>query len=143
MTSTLPAVVGLPYQSRWSQLRARVALCLGVLAVCMALPNVAWALAPMCDESAQSIAAPFPLLPHDNGVLEGFPCDTPTFDRVGGAPSERQDSTLRASLSIDRVMPSNGFWLPKRMGERIAIPAAARTHLPREHRSSVYRPPRT
>ncbi len=142
MTSTLPAFMANPRQSLSSRVRAKIALGLSVFAVLVALPASAWAAVPMCDESAQSIAAPFPILPSHNGAIDALPCEAPDFDGAGEVPLRQQDRAADVLISVERVVPMPSHWVPKSERTRVAVPRAAGYRCPSEHRQSVYRPPR-
>ncbi len=129
-------------QSTRSRARANIALGLTVLVVLLAIPGTAWAAAPMCDETAMSIAAPFPIYPSDNGTIDALPCDALSFERLDDAPVPQQEGSAEALASVDRVIPSGSAWLPGLKGIRQQIPKAAHYRCPPEHSRNVYRPPR-
>ena len=131
-----------PNQSSRSRARAKIALGLSVFVLLVAIPGAAWAAAPMCDETAQSIAAPFPLLPSENGTIDALPCDAPTFEHLDDAPLPQQERSAEALASVDRVIPSGSAWLAGPKGIRQQIPKAAHYRCPSEHSRNVYRPPR-
>jgi hypothetical protein len=132
----------IPRPSLSSRLRAKIALGLSVFVVLVAMPAAALAAVPMCDETAQSIAAPFPILPSHNGVIDALPCDAPGFEGFGEVPTRQQDRAADVLIPVERVVPMPSVWVPKQERVRAAVPRAASYRCPSEHRQSVYRPPR-
>jgi hypothetical protein len=99
----------------------------------------AYASAPMCDEQAQSIAAPLPVIPHDAGWIRG--CQRPTFD--DSSPGQTPNPG-RSGVAPDRLDPAvlEAHRLPPRAKpERMARPEPERPGLPILV-SEIYRPPR-
>ncbi|MCC6904036.1 MAG: hypothetical protein IT377_34030 [Polyangiaceae bacterium] len=101
--------------------------------------------APMCDEHAQSIAAPFPIFPsHFGEASTSRPCLGKNRFELGHAPTpERDPPGSVAAHGVDRAPPAAHFQVVRDRG-RVLAPRAPERALPRHGFSSdVFRPPRS
>ena len=129
-------------RERHRAIKRALSLLIGVAIVASA--SVAWASpAPMCDEHAQSIAAPFPILPSHNGEARSAPCDDwrGGFE-LGRAPSPDRDHQVPAS-SIERALPVTVWGLPRDRGHSVRPAEAVRLDLRAAHTGRIERPPRS
>ena len=129
-----------PSLSRRAHARA---LALITAVVALLVSGTAFAIpAPMCDEHAQSIAAPFPLLPSDNGEARAStPCEQRGSHELGRAPTpDRQNPT--AQEAAERVLPAHVWALPRDRGRQTPPAEAVKTDLRPGHSLGVFRPPR-
>ena len=124
--------------------RAR-ARCLAVLAavVVMLIGSVAWAApAPMCNDSAQSIAAPFPILPSRNGELRGrTPCGERVRFELGKAPTPQHELTA-PPLSFMRMPAVSPRSIPRARGQRRPVSDTVRYSTRPGFAQGIFRPPR-
>src|SRR5688572_8019733 len=75
------------------------------LSVLFVAKSAAAAVAPMCNEDGQSIAAPFPLWPTKNGELKAEkPCNLQDFF-VSKAPPPDRDHQKRVVETVERAVP--------------------------------------
>ncbi|MBX3130860.1 MAG: hypothetical protein KF718_29345 [Polyangiaceae bacterium] len=119
--------------------RLALSVCAAVLGVL--LPKLAWGSVPMCGEDAQSIAAPFPLMPTRGGELRpGCDAATSEFD-VG--QSRAPDGSVTTPPPHERVLPVSVAWALGRKGDRVPVPVAERARHDEDHRQGVFRPPRS
>jgi hypothetical protein len=100
------------------------------------------AAAPLCDEQAQTIAAPAPLTPVKPGTLNVVRCVGELLQRLNVAPlpPERQPD-----LNIDfghRVLPALSHIALETRGVRRPLRALQDMAGPPGHDTGVYRPPR-
>lgn len=100
--------------------------------------------APICDEHAQSMAAPFPLMPSHNGEASAAkPCEGKQRFRLDGAPApERDQPSGTWADGYDRAPPAEVFRVARDRGHG-ARPAQAAEAVERPgFPSLVFRPPR-
>jgi hypothetical protein len=98
--------------------------------------------APMCDEHAQSIAAPFPILPSDNGEASASkPCEARRHFELGRAQTpERHGSS--ANEVVERALPAKVFAMPRDRGRQSPPASAKRCAARPGFTNGVFRPPR-
>ncbi len=125
--------------------RAQHALALLVAVVVLFVGNVAFAApAPMCDEHAQSIAAPFPIFPSANGeARSGRPCDGKPSYELGRAPGPERDHPQRAADTFDRAPPGAEFRLPRDRGRALPRTFESAPAIGDGFTGDVFRPPRS
>lgn len=124
--------------------KARGVALLAALVVLLVGGAASAAPAPMCDEHAQSIAAPFPIFPsHDGEARAGKPCRSKGKFELGRAPApEREQPPSTSWDGVDRAPPAEPFRLVRdrghsaRPGGELEIPARP------GFASGVFRPPR-
>lgn len=116
---------------------------LAALAVLLVTGLAAATPAPMCDEHAQSIAAPFPLFPSFNGEVRGVrPCAGRQAHQLGQAPTPERDHPRASADTFDRAPPSERFVVVRVRGQ-LQPPARADGSGPRAGiQNNVFRPPR-
>jgi hypothetical protein len=124
--------------------RAHRLAVLCALAIVILSPR-AHAVAPMCDPSGASVAAPPPALPNATGELAApINCDDAeaALD-FGDAAKPTRDTPppVRASSTLDRMMPAAFVW-PDLRGELVPQPATEVPEPRFEFSDPVYRPPR-
>lgn len=69
-------------------------------------PTSAWAMAPMCDDLAQSIEAPLFVWDTEHGEMRAVQGCDPIIQRADGAPApDRERSTPSLSDGLDRALP--------------------------------------
>ncbi|MBK8995673.1 MAG: hypothetical protein IPM35_07990 [Myxococcales bacterium] len=98
--------------------QARGVALLAALVVLLVGGAASAAPAPMCDEHAQSIAAPFPLFPiHGGEARAGRPCWSKGKFELGRAPSPERDQPQSISADgFDRTPPAKPFALVRDRG---------------------------
>ena len=119
----------------------RLALAVCALAVVVGFPRFAHAaVAGMCDENAQSIAAPLQLVPSHNGEARG--CETDKSDGLGNAPAPAPSQQISAAPVFDRAPPATFAWSFRSRGDRIAAPEVVRAPTRPGFGAEIFRPPR-
>lgn len=118
---------------------------LAALVMVLATGTASAAPAPICDEHAQSIAAPFPIFAsHDGEARAGWPCKGRTRYELGRAPAperERPDSVPYDG--VERAPPVAQFQLTRDRG-RAKPPRDTETSIARAgFGDDVFRPPRS
>ncbi len=101
--------------------------------------------APMCDEHAQSIAAPFPIFPsHFGEASASRPCFGKNKFELGHAPGPERDQPQSISAhGVDRAPPAAHYKVVRERG-RVLPPCSPERAAPRHGFSSdVFRPPRS
>lgn len=100
--------------------------------------------APMCDEHAQSIAAPFPLFPSHGGEARmGRPCWGKGKLELGRAPApERDQPQSTSSDGFDRAPPAEPFQLVRDRGHAGRPAHTIETRRLPGFADGVFRPPR-
>jgi len=99
--------------------------------------------APMCNDSAQSIAAPFPTQPTKNGeVRGGTPCENRPGHELGRAPSGQHDQVPPPELP-HRVPPVKPATLPRDRGRAVRPAIPSRPMERPGFAQGVFRPPRS
>ncbi len=119
---------------------ARVALSLCVLVALIVLPKLAMAAVPMCDENAQTIAAPFPIMPTRGGTVgELAGCERHDFQfEHGQAPAPERVLTIDPP---ERMPPVSASWALSRKGTVVRVAAPDERRPRDEFRLGVFRPP--
>jgi len=124
--------------------RARGVALLAALVVMLVGGAAAAAPAPMCDEHAQSIAAPFPLFPAHGGEARAHrPCWSKGSFELGRAPAPERDQPQGASSDgFDRAPPAERFAVVRDRGHSARPTDTDRTTPRPGFREGVFRPPR-
>lgn len=99
--------------------------------------------APMCDEHAQSIAAPFPLFPSHNGEARADrPCKGKRSFGLGRAPTPERDQPPTQADGFDRAPPAERYVIVRDRGHAVR-PVDSETGAPRPgYEDGIFRPPR-
>ncbi len=128
---------------RTSRALPRALALVAALAVLLA-GGVAWAMpAPMCGERAQSIDAPFPILPSQNGEARATnPCTRWGSFELGNAPTPEHGPQTAADATIDRAPPISSWRLPRDRGRKLPPAEAIHLSLQPGFQRGVFRPPR-
>ena len=103
----------------------------------------ALASAPMCDENAQTIEAPLPLVPAKGGEIRAMPSCELGFAKLSPALPFGERMPLQASGDgLDRVLPLTSILPPPPAGDLLPIDPSSSVNPTGDLGSGVYRPPR-
>ena len=112
-------------------------------ALCLLVaPDLAYATAaPMCNELAQTIEAPPPVLPSDGGTIRaGEDCAALHMAKtVPGAPHRAQSADFTSPIQF---APTEGVWISRSPRQRWVAPNENDNPALSGFSSGVYRPPR-
>lgn len=124
--------------------RARGVALLAALVVLLVGGAASAAPAPMCDEHAQSIAAPFPLFPSHGGEARAArPCWTKGKLELGRAPGpEREQPPSISADAFDRAPPARPFALVRDRGRSSRPTDTVSTPTRPGFVDGIFRPPR-
>jgi hypothetical protein len=112
-----------------------------VLIVLLAAPS-ARAAAPWCDELAQTIAAPPPIVAQHGGEIRAWKCGDNGLNAVQQSPASPDQKPQTASPETsDKALGVVPAWPPPPNATRLPKPEAERAGRP-GHSLAVYRPPR-
>ena len=133
-----------PFLQSWSRALRRSLALLSALTVLLVW-STAWAIpAGMCDEHAQSAAAPLPLFPSNNGeASSGSPCGGRGNHELGRAPTPDNERNTVAPPNIERLLPLTEFALPRDRGQQLPPAEATRLVAQPGFGNDVFRPPRS
>jgi hypothetical protein len=99
--------------------------------------------APMCDEHAQSIAAPFPLFPSHNGEARaGSKCKGKNSYELGRAPAPEREQPQSNADGFDRAPPAGPFVLVRDRGHALRPEGSEIAATRPGFQDGVFRPPR-
>ncbi len=114
-----------------------------MLALLSGLPRLAHAaVAGMCDENAQSIAAPLQLVPSHNGELRAVSgCEKNRAEKLDSAPAPAPDQQNSAAPTVNRAPPAGFAWSFRSRGDRVVAPEAVRSVTRPGWRGEIFRPP--
>ena len=128
-----------------SRATARSIAALAALVVLLTTSAASAAPAPMCDEHAQSIAAPFPLFPsHDGEARTGRPCKGKGRYELGRAPAPEREQPQSAPFDgVERAPPVAEFKVMRDRGRAEPPRDAERAAACPGFCSDVFRPPRS
>ncbi len=91
-----------PFDQSFRARAVRRALLIAWVVAIVLAPSAAWAYAPMCDESAQTVEAPLPIYPSKDGSISAVAdCDSQS-SRFDAAPDRAPERPLLDAQSIDR-----------------------------------------
>lgn len=120
----------------------RLLVTMSALVVLLA-PASAWALAPMCDEDAQTIEAPAPIFPiKDRVVRAGMVCDGVADSGLGTAPARDPGRPVLTADAIDRGLGAATKIPPCARSARLVLIGDPTGSERPGSRLGVFRPPR-
>lgn len=126
---------------RLGRILRRLSVLVCALSVLFVAKSASAAPAPMCNEDAQSIAAPFPMWPTNNGELKAEKrCDSQDF-QWGKAPPPEREHQRTAAQTVERALP---IWyrVTNLRGSKLPAPRAEKQLAPAGFVDSLFRPPR-
>jgi hypothetical protein len=104
----------------------------------------AFAVAPLCDPSAASIAAPIPTLPNATGELTAPPsCDDTSHGAFSADRSERDGPPMYRVTDVPDRVAATAFAMPGLKGVRAPRSDVERGLVLPGYSTPVYRPPRS
>lgn len=111
--------------------------------VALLAPASAWAIAPMCDEQAQTIEAPAPIYPSKSGAISaGTLCKDGPGSELGSAPSRDPGRPLITADAIDRGLVTADRIPPCAKSARLGLFEAELGRARAGSGDDVFRPPR-
>ncbi len=120
----------------------RLAVTMSTLLVLLA-PASAWALAPMCDEAAQTIEAPAPIFPAKDRVIQaGKLCGDGASSELGSVPPRDPGRPILTAEAIDRGLVGGAKIPPCARSARLTLTVEAAGGERPGSSQGVFRPPR-
>jgi hypothetical protein len=110
--------------------------------VALLVPSAAWAYAPMCNESAQTIDAPAPIYPSKSGQISAVPDCELEWAKLGSAPAPDPGQPLLTAEAIDRALASGAPIPPCARSTRLQLQLDELGQGSAGAGRDVFRPPR-